>query len=494
MNHAFHRIQRQRWLVKAPSQEAAFAMRRQLRSQLDTGLLPAFGRAFDEFHAGDEVVHIPRLTLNLKLQAGEDFIAVLAQELRVRLGEVLREAILVHPEQAGVRRCTSPVTRRQTLLHYLATGRVEWHALAGEMEHFVQALRSEASAFADEMKARSSAINGSLSQRAATAFRLLQLLPSGARTTLMTHAPLHSVSELPERLPATAPLAAALLPAILHRLIASGALGSHLLLRMQAMLLALRGNDLRHPLESCIVELLLACLEQATLHDAGTAALRAALLMLTGPVPGAAVPGKESPSHGAARTGIAARDIAMPVVHPANQALEINEGLLSLDAGLVLLHPFLQRLFNVAGITPAGTHELAQSALPRAAALLHWLLSGREEVFEFELTTIKALLGLSPGQSLPVSTGLLSDEDRAEAGNLLAAAISHWSALGKTSVDGLRMSFLQRRGLLRDIGHAWQLQVEPGPFDMLLGSLPWGISIVRLPWMTKPIFTEWPTS
>jgi hypothetical protein len=55
------------------------------------------------------------------------------------------------------------------------------------------------------------------------------------------------------------------------------------------------------------------------------------------------------------------------------------------------------------------------------------------------------------------------------------------------------MSFLQRRGLLRNIGSSWQLQVEPESFDLLLGKLPWGISIVRLPWMTRPIFTDWPT-
>jgi hypothetical protein len=28
---------------------------------------------------------------------------------------------------------------------------------------------------------------------------------------------------------------------------------------------------------------------------------------------------------------------------------------------------------------------------------------------------------------------------------------------------------------------------------MLLAQLPWGIGTVKLPWMNKAIFTEWPT-
>jgi hypothetical protein len=35
------------------------------------------------------------------------------------------------------------------------------------------------------------------------------------------------------------------------------------------------------------------------------------------------------------------------------------------------------------------------------------------------------------------------------------------------------------------------LRVEPESFDMLLGLLPWGLGLVRLPWMTQPLFTEW---
>ena len=52
-------------------------------------------------------------------------------------------------------------------------------------------------------------------------------------------------------------------------------------------------------------------------------------------------------------------------------------------------------------------------------------------------------------------------------------------------------TFLRRFGLLREIEGGFRLQVEPGPFDVLLERLPWGFAIVKLPWMREPLFTEW---
>ena len=106
---------------------------------------------------------------------------------------------------------------------------------------------------------------------------------------------------------------------------------------------------------------------------------------------------------------------------------------------------------------------------------------------------IKPLLGLQPTDPLPVTQGLLNAEDREECQALLAAMVTHWPALRSTSVEGLQVSFLQRPGLLRPTDAGWQLQLESESFDLLLAQLPWSISIVKLPWMTKPIFTDWPS-
>ncbi|WP_437316194.1 contractile injection system tape measure protein [Sorangium sp. So ce385] len=161
-------------------------------------------------------------------------------------------------------------------------------------------------------------------------------------------------------------------------------------------------------------------------------------------------------------------------------------------AGLLLLHPYLPRFFESTGVKEAGRPELAPARLPRAAALLHLLATGEDEAFELELGFIKIALGLELDSPLPISEGLFSAGDREEVDALLSAVLEHWSALKRTSVRGLRGSFLQRRGLVREDPRGFRLQVEPAPFDMLLGQLPWGIGVVKLPWMKRAIFTDWP--
>lgn len=168
-------------------------------------------------------------------------------------------------------------------------------------------------------------------------------------------------------------------------------------------------------------------------------------------------------------------------------------GLATDYAGLVLLHAFLPALFERTGITDAGSRAITDDALPRAAALLSFAAIGDDAPFEFELSLIKILLGRRPDTPLHVSAGLLRPQDRDEIESLLSSVVEHWRALKRTSIAALRSSFLQRRGLLAETDGVWQLRVESQPFDVLLDQLPWSISIVRLPWMTTPLFTEWTT-
>jgi hypothetical protein len=104
---------------------------------------------------------------------------------------------------------------------------------------------------------------------------------------------------------------------------------------------------------------------------------------------------------------------------------------------------------------------------------------------------IKVLLGSHPESPLPVCRGLVTQKDREEAEALLQSALTHWSALKNTSIGGLRTAYLQRQALLYEAEHGWKLHVERQPFDMLLETLPWSISIVKLPWMQTAIYTEW---
>jgi len=110
---------------------------------------------------------------------------------------------------------------------------------------------------------------------------------------------------------------------------------------------------------------------------------------------------------------------------------------------MTLLHPFLPRLFQRLGV--ASEDRILQPM--RAMALLHFLATGVHEPREYELTVPKLLCGVPLDQPLE-SLFELTEQDERESVDLLQAVIQHWDALGNTSVDGLRGTFLTRDGKL----------------------------------------------
>ena len=163
------------------------------------------------------------------------------------------------------------------------------------------------------------------------------------------------------------------------------------------------------------------------------------------------------------------------------------DGLYIDNAGLVLLHPFLPQFFEALGI--ADGHQLRQP--DRALCLLHFLATGQSIAPEHALLLPKALC------NIPIVTPVESDVtiaevDKDEAMALLEAVVRHWEALRSTSPDGLRGTFLMRPGKLslRNDGD-WLLQVEARTYDILLDQLPWGISMIKLPWMEQILRVEW---
>lgn len=162
-------------------------------------------------------------------------------------------------------------------------------------------------------------------------------------------------------------------------------------------------------------------------------------------------------------------------------------------AGLVLIHPFLPRLFERTEIARPGDCVIAPETLPRAAALLAFAARGDDDPRDFELPFIKVLLGCRLRDPVLVPGESLSERDRDEVDDLLRSVVEHWRVLKHTSIAGLRASFLQRSGLLAEVAGTWRLRVETDAFDVLLQHLPWTLSITTLPWMTRPIFIEWAT-
>ncbi|MEP4958797.1 MAG: contractile injection system tape measure protein [Roseobacter sp.] len=165
---------------------------------------------------------------------------------------------------------------------------------------------------------------------------------------------------------------------------------------------------------------------------------------------------------------------------PSQETLLVSE-----TAGLVLLHPFYNLLFERMDISRDGK-AIAADHIPRALGALLFLGGATEAQDPMN----RVLLGGEAGRQLPEpehpdqATKDLMD-------GLLRSVVARWGRLGSTSPDGLRDTFLRRTGSLRFDENGARLRVAPGPFDMLLDGLPWSISPVTLPWMPLPCYVSW---
>jgi hypothetical protein len=156
----------------------------------------------------------------------------------------------------------------------------------------------------------------------------------------------------------------------------------------------------------------------------------------------------------------------------------------------VLLHPFIRFYLEAVGLLN-GESFRDESAQQTAIYLLYYLATKQTDAPEYELVLPKLLCGWSLNQ--PVVRGLDFPSAALEEGEkLLQTVITYWQTLKSTSPDGLREGFLQRSGKLTRSGDGnWKLQIEQQAIDILLGSLPWGISMVTLPWMEEILIVEW---
>ncbi len=182
-----------------------------------------------------------------------------------------------------------------------------------------------------------------------------------------------------------------------------------------------------------------------------------------------------------------------PPASPAKEApaeLSVDEEIFVPNAGIVLLHPFLPRLFQVLGLVDQSDRFISTEAPLLALKLLDFLVSGGQDSEEIQAPLYKILCGLPLAAPLP-PTRRLKEREKEEGRQLLKSAIRHWKKLGRASIDGLRQGFLQREGRLSRQQPGWKLVVETRGVDVLLGSLPWSLSIVRLGWMDAPLAVDW---
>ena len=475
-----HRIRRQRWQVTAASAADAFALRSALRRDSDLTLLPVLERVFAELDDGERDIHLPRLEIKVRLSAVDRLADELPEQLLAATRLALAEALDGPPETRVGPRDASAGAR---LRRYLVSGQIDWFDAGHDSADVAQRLADEAARWSTAPEAAWLQLLVDLpagQRRVDVFFRFLQLLDAGGRAAWAAFAARQAA--------ARGGRVAAVLAALQHLQAGRPADPA---LRLQALCLLLVAgesagvtrwrSEWRAAVDACAAQL-------ASLSAADRESWRE-VAHLSEAGPERSPPASEPPP--ATMPPVAVDPEKRPFL-PVDR--DNVPGLPLSACGLVLLHPYLPRLFAALGwvaADPPRDEPFPPACLPRAAALLHWLATGREAPYEFELGVAKLLLGLAPDDPLPVAAGLLGAAERDEGAALLAAVVEHWPALGKTSVDGLRLSFLQRAGLLYPAPDGWLLRPQCEGFDLLLDRLPWGIAIVRLPWMRRPLHVEW---
>lgn len=168
-----------------------------------------------------------------------------------------------------------------------------------------------------------------------------------------------------------------------------------------------------------------------------------------------------------------------------------ENGMLIDHAGLALAAVYLPPFFEALNLT-GGKVFTGLEQQYRGIHLLHFMATGEENPEEPSLVIPKILCGLPVDEPVPLEI-MLRETEKNECTNLLKAMIHNWPALKSTSPDGLRQAFLQRAGLLSwsEGRMAWLLRPERQAQDLLLERLPWGYSVIKLPWMPAMVQVEW---
>ncbi len=172
------------------------------------------------------------------------------------------------------------------------------------------------------------------------------------------------------------------------------------------------------------------------------------------------------------------------------------------DAGLILLSPFLPLLFNKSNLLGNGKFK-SYSARCYAASMLSYVINSDNSketennvmnlnVVDNEFCGLSRLLtGLKINDSHFIPQQL-NQSDKALVSGLLKEIIQQWKALGNTSDEGLRETFIRRSGELNYSSKTgWNLNVAQSSFDVLLDRIPWNISLVKHSFMTDVIHVKW---
>lgn len=469
-----HVIKTQVFEVATDNSTDVFSLQHKLSSLFSRVILPAMERIFDELDPSETPVHIDIVEINLGLVTIEELDTTQWPDtFEDRLYRTLKEALQIHQRNTPV--TGSPRNVSQQWLYYMEYGFLPWNTLQTDQAWYDQVLQELAGNIQSIEHLR----------------KLIATHPNALRRIILLHPPDY-LAHLLEALTAQKQSHLAQLIRESEMLIGRpiqntngksdekfGVLAWRAIFRY-SVTASTRANE-KEIVQKAILPLLTKPQLTVLLNTKRNLPLRDHLL-----------PGVQE--HLEKQSD---RDIAQSSDNSKKQQIEKerrkeipDEGVFVNHAGLVILHPFINQFFHYLHLTDNGkfTNTFAQQ---KGLGLLHFLATGNKQFEEHELVIPKILCGYAV--SSPVDPAILiSDQEGEDALHLLTAVIEEWSILKNASPTSLQESFLQRPGkLMTGVSGDLRLIVESDALDVLLDHLPWGLGIIKLPWMPQMLKVEW---
>ena len=169
--------------------------------------------------------------------------------------------------------------------------------------------------------------------------------------------------------------------------------------------------------------------------------------------------------------------------------LDPGEGITVQNGGLVLLWPFLGRLFSRLQLTD-GKAFVGEREQARAIQLTEYLVNGRTETEEYELSLNKVLCGAELEFPVPPVLDITPEEEDL-CQKMLVGVIRNWEKMKNTRPKTFQETFLRREARLYRLEDRWELSVGRKAYDVLLDTLPWNISMFQLNWMPQRMVVHW---
>jgi hypothetical protein len=181
--------------------------------------------------------------------------------------------------------------------------------------------------------------------------------------------------------------------------------------------------------------------------------------------------------------------ISKPLVQRRKDISVIRTGVTIMNAGLVLLNSYIPLLFERSGLT-IDKKMLGLTSHLNAVHYLQYVATGLNNTEESLLPLNKILCGVPINHPIQ-DEAFISDEHKKLIEGLIGAVIEHWPAIGNSTIEGFRGNWLVREGLLIEFDDKWELTVEKRAYDLLINKSMFSFSIIKYPWMDKPLHVNW---